>query len=87
MPVVSYTIKKPSGLHARPVRSFAEKAATYPCEIKVTKGPKTVNGKSTIAMLTLGVKFNETVTVEATGEQADEALAALGEILNEITEE
>ena len=77
----SHTIQNPTGLHARPVRQFAKIAAAYPCTIRVRKGDKVVNGKSVLAMLTLGAKHRDTLIIEAEGVAAEEALTRLGELL------
>ena len=84
MPVQSHTIQNRTGFHARPARQFAEVAARFPCTIRVRKGEKWVNGKSVLAMLTLGARHLDTVSIEAEGELAAEALEKLGQIVNQI---
>lgn len=83
MPVQSqsHKVQNPSGFHARPVRVFAETAAAFPCSVFVRKGDKRVNGKSVLAMLTLRAKHLDTLTIEAEGDRAAEALESLAQIV------
>ena len=83
MPVQSHTIQNTTGFHARPARRFAETAASFPCAIRVRKGGKSANGKSVLAMLTLGAKYLDTLVIEAEGENAEEALEKLGQLVNQ----
>ncbi len=83
----SHTIQNTTGFHARPARHFVEMASTFPCDIRVRKGDKCVNGKSVLGMLTLGAKHLDTLTIEAEGVAAEEALARLGELLGQIFRE
>ncbi|MDD9267281.1 HPr family phosphocarrier protein [Paenibacillus sp. GCM10023248] len=83
----TFTILNPSGFHARPTKVFVQAASAYPCKVNVIKGSKKVNGKSSLSMLTLGIQLNEEVTLEVDGEQEEQALQALGELLTKIFEE
>jgi phosphotransferase system HPr (HPr) family protein len=84
-----FTIKNPTGFHTRPARLFVDTANDdYPsCEVKVIKGDRTINGKSVLSMLTLGVKFGDEVTVQVSGEGEDEAVHKLGSIFEMIYQE
>ena len=81
---IEFTITHEVGLHARPAAVFVKMAASYPCEIKVrnltTQGPF-VNAKSILSVLTLGVSQGHRIAIEAIGDQADEALGALGTLI------
>ncbi|RTE10125.1 HPr family phosphocarrier protein [Paenibacillus whitsoniae] len=83
----TFTILNPSGFHARPTKAFVQAASAFPCKINVSKGGKKVNGKSSLSMLTLGIQKNEEVTLEADGEQEEQAVQVLGELLSKIFEE
>lgn len=87
MPVQSHTIQNTTGFHARPARQFAETAASFPCDVRVRKGLKWVNGKSVLAMLTLGAKQHDVLVIETEGEKADEALEHLGRIVSQVFNE
>lgn len=89
MVVEKFTIKNPTGFHTRPARLFVDTANDdYPgCEVKVIKGEKTINGKSVLSMLTLGVKFGDEITVQVSGEGEAEAVRRLGCIFETIYQE
>jgi phosphocarrier protein HPr len=83
----SYTVLNPSGFHARPTKMFVQKASSFPCKISVIKNEKKVNGKSSLSMLTLGIEQNDVVTLEIDGEQEEQAIGELGQLLVHIFEE
>ena len=81
-------IRNRLGLHARPAAELVKVAARFACEISVGKDGNWVNGKSIMGVMTLAAEFGSTVTVRAEGEDAEEAAAALTEILSrELVEE
>ena len=72
------------GLHARPAAKFVQAAAKFQSDItikKVGSSAAPVNAKSILKVLTLAVKQNEQVEVNATGADAEEALKALRELV------
>jgi phosphotransferase system HPr (HPr) family protein len=81
MPEINLTITHEVGLHARPASMFVQTAAKFSSDIEVTHGEKTVNAKSILAVLTLGVHKDAEITVKAEGPDADEALKALEELV------
>lgn len=85
MPAISLTISHPAGLHARPAAEFVKKAASFPCQItvrNVTDDRPPVNAKSILSVLTLGVNQGYEIEVVAKGENAEEALAAIADLVN-----
>lgn len=83
----TFTVLNPSGFHARPTKVFVQKVGTFACKVNVSKGDKKVNGKSSLSMLTLGIQQNDKVTLEVDGEQEEQAMQELGELLTRIFEE
>jgi phosphotransferase system HPr (HPr) family protein len=84
MPVKEFTIQHEVGLHARPASKFVQAAARFPCEIKIsnlTTDSKTVNAKSILSVLTLGVNQGHTIRIETQGEKEEEALEALTQLV------
>jgi phosphocarrier protein HPr len=65
------------GLHARATAKFVQCVEKYDAEIMVSRCGETVGGTSIMGILTLGAGMGSTITVAATGRQADEALSAL----------
>lgn len=83
----TFIVLNPSGFHARPTKEFVQTAGTFPCKISVSKGGKKVNGKSSLSMLTLGIQLNDEVTIEADGDQEEQAVKELGGLMTKIFEE
>jgi len=83
------TVLNPTGFHARPARSFVDTASTgFPeTKITLTKGPKVINGKSVLSMLTLGAKCGDAIVIEAVGGDEVRALAELGDLFETIFQE
>ena len=69
----SYTIKDPVGIHARPAGLLSKEGKKYQSAITVDKDGTAVNVLKLMALMKLGVKCGETVTVRVEGE--DEATA------------
>ena len=62
-----YTITDPVGIHARPAGLLAKEVKKYSDEVIIKKGEKSAKAKALMALMGLGVKQGETVTVEVTG--------------------
>lgn len=75
------TVVNSKGLHARPATLFVEEAKKYESDIKVQYKEKNVNGKSLLALMSLGVPNNGIITVSFTGENADTAITQFTKIL------
>ncbi len=71
------------GLHARAGTRFVQTASKFPCDITVSKGSTEVNGKSILSLLTLMAPKGTTITIRARGERADEAVAALVQLIED----
>ncbi len=69
------------GLHARAASRLVQTAASFPCEVTVRRDTQVANAKSVMGVLLLCGAKGTSVTVEADGEQADEAVAALGTLI------
>ena len=70
-----YTITDEIGIHARPAGILAKKAKEDASRITITKGGKTAEAQKLMAVMSLGVKKGETVTVSAEGEDEEKAVA------------
>lgn len=70
-------ISNRSGLHARPASLFVELANKFKSEIFIKKENVTVNAKSIMGVMTLGVGKNTELIIEADGSDEVEALDAL----------
>lgn len=75
------TIANPAGLHARPAALIIEKAKESGSKIQITKGEKSANAASMMSVLALGGKTGDTVTISGEGENAEEAVAFIVDLL------
>jgi phosphocarrier protein len=71
------------GMHARAATKFVQLAAKFPCEVLVSKEGHEVNGKSIMGVLMLVASKGSTITIRARGERADEAVAALAQLVTD----
>lgn len=71
------------GLHARAASKLVQTASSYPCEVKVRRAEQVANAKSVMGVLLLCGAKGTKVTVEADGDQAAEAVRALGKLIAE----
>ena len=69
------------GLHARATAKFVQCVEQFEAEITVARGGETVGGESIMGILTLGAGKGTTITVSATGPQAEAAVAALAALV------
>jgi phosphocarrier protein HPr len=69
------------GLHARAATKFVQLAGKYPCDVWVSKDGHEVNGKSIMGVLMLVAAKGSTVKIRARGGRADEAVAALAQLV------
>lgn len=66
------------GIHLRPAGAMCNEAVKYNSAISFSKGAdKTANAKSVISILAAGVKFGDTITMTADGDDEQEALDAV----------
>ncbi len=77
MNTFDYTITDPNGLHARPAGILVKQAQTFDCEVSLSCHGKTANLKKLLAVMGLGVRHGDTVTVSAEGEGAEDCARAL----------
>ena len=77
----SVTIKNASGLHARPAGMFVKKAAEFKSTVEVIAKEKTVNAKSIMGIMSLGLAQGEEITVVANGKTMLNAINALVELV------
>ncbi|BBD78262.1 HPr family phosphocarrier protein [Hydrogenophilus thermoluteolus] len=81
MPRTDIEIINKLGLHARASAKLAELANRFPCEIWLERNGRRVNAKSIMGILMLAAAKGTTVTVETQGEEAEAALAAIVDLV------
>ncbi|OWS69842.1 HPr family phosphocarrier protein [Polynucleobacter campilacus] len=82
MPVAEIEIINKLGLHARASAKLSQLAAQFPCEILLSRNGRQINAKSIMGVMMLAAGIGSTVTLETVGDQADEAMQALTELIN-----
>jgi phosphocarrier protein HPr len=75
------TIVNKYGLHARPAAEFVKLANRFRAEIWIRKDEVEVSGKSIMGVMMLAAEYGSTVHLRASGEDARDALDALGELI------
>lgn len=80
METLTYTIRDPMGLHARPAGLMVKAISKAPCRVSVTYKDKTVDGKRLFAIMGLGVKTGDTITITADGESEKETIRMITDI-------
>lgn len=82
MPVAQIEIINKLGLHARASAKLSQLAAQFPCEILLSRNGRQINAKSIMGVMMLAAGIGSTVTLETIGDQADEAMQALTELIH-----
>ncbi|MFC3785320.1 phosphocarrier protein FPr/phosphocarrier protein [Sphingopyxis italica] len=75
------TLSLPHGIHARPAARIGEAARGFEADVHLVKGDKRGDARSTVALLALGTAFGDEVVVQARGDDAEAALAAIVALL------
>lgn len=75
-------ISNDTGLHARPASIFVNTAAKFKSDLTITKGEKTVNAKSILSVLGLGIAKGSEITLSADGPDEKEAISKLIELIS-----
>lgn len=79
----TFTITSETGLHARPATLLVNKAGQYQSDIQLTYENKTVDLKSIMAVMSLGVPSNATVEIQTDGEDEEEAMKGISIVIHE----
>lgn len=76
-----------AGLHARPAAELVKVAGGFASEIHVEKDGLRVNGKSIMGVLMLAAEKGAILTLTAEGEDAEDAVEALADLVRRGFEE
>jgi phosphocarrier protein HPr len=77
----TFTIIEETGIHARPATMIVQAASKFDAEISLNYNGKTVNLKSIMGVMSLGLPHGATIEISAEGNDEQEALAFLTETL------
>lgn len=70
-----------TGIHARPATLLVQTASKFSSDVTLTYNDKSVNLKSIMGVMSLGVGQNADVTVAADGADEEDALNAIAETM------
>ena len=76
------TLQNETGLHARPAGELAKLASAFKCNINLNVDGKTVNAKSILGIMSLGIKANTEIEIECDGEDEKETMKKIIEAFN-----
>lgn len=69
------------GLHARASAKLTQLASSFPCEVWLERNGRRVNAKSIMGVMMLAAAKGSTITIDTEGEQAQEALQAIQDLV------
>ena len=75
MPTADIIVRNKLGLHARAAAKLTQLAGKFSSEIFIARGGQRVNAKSIMGVMMLAAGLGVTVKVDATGSDAEQALA------------
>ena len=76
----SVTVVNPEGLHARAATQIRSIVLRYQAQVNLIKGPEKVDATNVLQMLTLCAGPNDTLLMEASGDEAVAVLEALARL-------
>ncbi|HET9513697.1 MAG TPA: HPr family phosphocarrier protein [Gemmatimonadales bacterium] len=71
------------GLHARPAAQLVRLASTFQSQIELVKDDMVVNAKSIMGVMMLAAECGSTIQIRASGDDAEQALAALEKLVTD----
>ena len=81
MEKLSFVVSDPVGLHARPATILVNQASKFSSNINLIYNGKSVNLKSIMGVMSLGIQQGAEITISAEGDDAEAAIAALTETI------
>jgi phosphocarrier protein len=83
MPSARAEIVNKLGLHARASAKLTQTASAFQCEVWITRKDRRVNAKSIMGVMMLAAGQGSSVSIEATGADAEQALAAILQLIGD----
>ena len=78
----TFLVKNKLGLHARAAAKLTQLASRFPCEVSAGNEEQMVNAKSVMGLLLLCGAKGTSLIIEASGESADDAVRAIGDLID-----
>ncbi|WP_018921656.1 phosphocarrier protein HPr [Salsuginibacillus kocurii] len=79
----NFKITSETGIHARPATQLVNKAGQFSSDVTLEYNGKSVNLKSIMGVMSLGVGQGAEVTITVEGNDEEEAIAAIEEVVKE----
>ena len=76
------TLNNPTGLHARPASLFVQTAARFQAQIQVIARGRQADATSIMALLSLGARQGDIITLQARGADASSAIEAFSQLVD-----
>ena len=76
------TISNRLGLHARASAKLTKLAASFPCEVYLSRGGRRVHAKSIMGVMMLAAGQGSEVEIETDGDQEQAAMSALRDLID-----
>ncbi len=83
MKTFEHVVKDELGIHARPAGVLAKEAKNFKSTITIVKGEKKAEATRLMAVMSLGVKKDDLVTVNVEGEDEEAAFEAVKKFFEE----
>jgi phosphocarrier protein HPr len=78
----TFLVKNKLGLHARAAAKLTQLASRFSCEVQAGNDEQMVNAKSVMGLLLLCGAKGTSLIVEAKGDGAEDAVKAIGELID-----
>ena len=77
------TIENKTGIHARPASVFVQKASSFKSKVQLKAKGKTVDAKSILMIMSMGLVKGTEITIVADGPDEADAVAALKKLVDD----
>ena len=81
MKEITVTVVDPVGLHARPATVAVNAASKFKSDVQISYKGKSVNMKSIMGVMSLGIPTQSEITISADGDDEEAALETIKEVL------
>lgn len=82
MKEIEYLVTNPLGVHARPCALLAQRCVNFRSIVTVTANGKTADGRNVLELLALQVRPGDTMVLQVNGEDEEQALEAIREVID-----
>ena len=76
------TIETKTGIHARPASLFVQTASKFKSKVQIKAKGKTVDAKSILMIMSMGLVKGTEITISADGEDEADAVKTLKELVD-----